>query len=87
LSKTYYYFLIISGIVSLLIILIGGYTFLFVDNPKDKIIVNTEVSIFKPIDSLSASYSFERLLKHNDLVISTLQQREATAYSLRMDRE
>jgi hypothetical protein len=74
-------------IVISLLILVAIYVFYSTENPKDKNVINTDIKVFRTVDSLSAKFASDQILNHNNLVISTLQERESTAYNLRMSRE
>ncbi|MCG6959808.1 hypothetical protein LJE82_07960 [bacterium BMS3Abin03] len=46
-----------------------------------------KILVFNIVDSLSNTYSNKKMLAHNKLIISTLQEREATANGLLVSRE
>lgn len=78
-----FFIFIVIGMVVLSTIIIPISNFL--DIPQNPI--NTQVRVITPIDSLSLYYSADQILHHNNIVISTLQEREATAHNALMNRE
>jgi len=87
LNKIYIRILKIIGTLLTISVLYSIYIFFTTANPKDVDIINTDIRVLKKLDSLSTDITKEQLLEHNKIIIATLQERESTAYSLRMARE